>query len=126
VAKTQKTGQKGENHMKVVEMKSSPEKPNPHNVSVRMLYDTEHAQAVHIELKPGEALKKHITPVDVFFYILEGKGVVEIGDEQEEVSRDMLIESPAKVPHRLLNPGDGVFRVLVVKVPRQTESTRLL
>ena len=51
--------------MKVVKMKSSPEKPNPHNVSVRMLYDTEHAQPVHMELKPGEALKKHITPVDV-------------------------------------------------------------
>jgi mannose-6-phosphate isomerase-like protein (cupin superfamily) len=114
------------NKVKVIEMKSSPEKPNPHNVSVRTLYDTEHAQAVHIELKPGEALKKHITPTDVFFYILEGKGIVEIGDEQQEVIRDTLIESPAKVPHRLLNPGDGVFRVLVVKVPRQTESTRLL
>ena len=119
-------GQKGENDMKVIEMKSSPEKPNPHNVSVRMLYDTEHAQAVHIELKPGEALKKHVTPVDVFFYVLEGKGVVEIGDETQEVSRDMLIESPAKLPHRLLNPGDGIFRVLVVKAPRQTEPTRLL
>lgn len=112
--------------MKVTEMKSSPEKPNPHNVSVRMLYDTEHAQAVHIELKPGEALKKHVTPVDVFFYILEGKGVVEIGEETQEVSKDMLIESPAKIPHRLLNPGDEIFRFLVVKVPRQTESTRLL
>lgn len=112
--------------MKVTEMKSSPEKPNPHNVSVRMLYDTEHAQAVHIELKSGEALRKHITPTDVFFYILEGKGVVEIGDEQQEVSRDMLIESPAKIPHRLLNPGKDIFRVLVVKVPRQTESSRLL
>lgn len=112
--------------MKVTEMKSSPEKPNPHNVSVRMLYNTEHAQAVHIELKPGEALKKHITPTDVFFYILEGKGIVEIGDEQQEVSRDMLIESPAKIPHRLLNSGDGIFRVLVVKAPRQTEATRML
>jgi mannose-6-phosphate isomerase-like protein (cupin superfamily) len=112
--------------MKVVEMKSSPEKPNPHNVSVRTLYDTEHAQAVHIELKPGEALKKHITPVDVFFYVLEGKGVAEIGDETKEVSKDMLIESPSKIPHRLMNPGDVIFRVLVVKVPRQDESTRLL
>lgn len=112
--------------MKVTEMKSSPEKPNPHNVSVRMLYNTEHAQAVHIELKPGEALKKHMTPTDVFFYILEGKGIVEIGDEQQEVSRDMLIESPARIPHRLLNPGDGIFRVLVVKAPRQTEATRML
>lgn len=112
--------------MKIVEMKSSPEKPNPHNVSVRMLYDSEHAQAVHIELKPGEALKKHITPVDVFFYVLEGKGVVEIGDEAQEISRDMLIESPAKIPHRLINPGDGIFRVLVVKVPKPVEPTRML
>lgn len=112
--------------MKITEMKSSPEKPNPHNVSVRMLYDTENAQAVHIELKPGEALKKHITPVDVFFYVLEGKGIVEIGDETGEVSRDMLIESPAKIPHRLVNPGNEVFRVLVVKAPRQTEASRLL
>lgn len=112
--------------MRVIDIKSLSEKPNPHNVSVRMLYDTEHAQAVHIELKPGEALKKHITPVDVFFYVLEGKGLVEIGDETQEVSRDMLIESPAKIPHRLINQGDEVFRILVVKVPRPTESTRLL
>lgn len=113
-------------YMKIIDVKSAPEKPNPHKVSVRLLQDTENVQAVHIELKPGEALKKHITPVNVFFYILEGKGVVEIGDEQEEVSRDMLIESPAKIPHRLLNPGNEVFRVLVVKAPRQTEKTRLL
>jgi quercetin dioxygenase-like cupin family protein len=117
---------KGEKEMKVVEMKSSPEKPNPHNVSSRMLYDTEYAQAVHIELKPGESLKKHITPVDVFFYVLEGEGIVEIGEEKQEVSRDTLVESPARIPHRLLNTGDGIFRVLVVKVPRPTESTRLL
>jgi len=102
---------KGDDNMKVVEMESSPEKSNPHNVSVRTLYDTENAQAVHIKLKPGEALKKHITPVDVFFYVLEGKGVVEIGGEKQEVGKDTLIESPAKIPHRLLNPGDGIFRV---------------
>ena len=87
--KTREIQLKGDNNMKVVEMKSLPEKPNPHNVSTRMLYDTEHAQVVHIELKPGEALKKHITPVDVFFYVLEGKGIVEIGDEKQEVSRDI-------------------------------------
>ncbi len=112
--------------MEILDVRSAPEKPNPHNVSVRKLYDTEHAQVMHIELKPGEKMKRHITPVDVFFYVLEGKGSVEIGDETEEVSRDMLIESPAKIPHRLLNEGDSLFRVLVVKVPRQTEETRLL
>jgi len=38
----------------------------------------------------------------------------------------MIIESPAKIPHRLMNESDSTFRFLVVKVPRQTEQTRLL
>ncbi|WP_370867632.1 cupin domain-containing protein [Methanolobus sp.] len=93
---------------------------------MKKLYDTEHAQVTHIELKPGESLKKHSTPVDAFFYVLEGEGIVEIGGEQENASKDMIIESPAKISHRLMNESDSTFRFLVVKVPRQTEQTRLL
>ncbi|MBU1671702.1 MAG: cupin domain-containing protein [Actinobacteria bacterium] len=81
---------------------------------------------MEIKLMPGESLRKHVTPVDVFFYVLEGTGIVEIGDETEQVSRDQLIESPLKVPHRLLNEGGEPFRFLVVKTPRPTESARLL
>lgn len=105
---------------------NEPDRENPHGVSVKKLYDTEHAQVMHIELKPGEKLKKHVTPVDVFFYVLEGDGIVEIGEEQRNVSKDMIIESPAKIPHRLMNEGTGTFRFLVVKVPRQTDQTKLL
>ncbi len=112
--------------MKIVDVKSAPEKPNPHNVNVRLLYDKEHAQAMHIEMKPGERLKWHITPVDVFFFILEGKGIVEIGDESNEVCQEMLIESPARVPHRIINSGEEIFRILVVKTPKPIESTQLL
>lgn len=99
---------------------------NPHNVKVRKLYDNEHGQAVHITLEPGEELKRHVTPVDVFFYVLEGKGVVEIGEEREEAGPDTLINSPAKIPHRWYNKSDEVFRVLVVKLPRPKEATKLL
>ena len=53
---------------------------------------------VHILLKPGESLKRHITPVDVAFYVLEGKGTIEIGDEKAEAGPDTIIESPAQVP----------------------------
>jgi len=112
--------------MKIIDVSSADSHPNPHNVDVKKLYDTEHAQAMHITLQPGQSLKKHITPVDVFFYVLEGKGIVEIGDEKQEVGPDTLIESLAKIPHCLYNESDGVFRVLVVKVPRPTESTKLL
>ena len=99
---------------------------NPHNVDARKIYDNEHGQAVHITLNPGESLKRHITPVDVFFYVLEGTGIVEIGDEKKKVGPDTLIESPAKIVHCWYNESNEILRVLVVKVPRPTESTRIL
>ncbi len=98
----------------------------PHGVEVCKLYDQPDAQVMHITLKPGEALKKHITPVDVFFYVLEGRGIVEIGEEKLEVSRDTLIESPKDIPHCWYNESSEVFRVLVVKTPRPENPTKLL
>ena len=112
--------------MKIVEVKDADILKNPHDVKVSKLYDTEHAQAIHITLEPGESLKRHITPVDVFFYVLEGTGIIEIGEEKKEVVHDTLIDSPAKIPHCWYNNGDKILRILVVKVPRPTESTRLL
>jgi len=103
-----------------------PVSENPHRVDARQVYNSEHAVAVVITLQPGEALKKHITPVDVFFYTLEGTGTVEIGDERETVGAGVLVESPAGIPHRWMNGSAGVFRVLVVKVPRPTTGTKLL
>lgn len=112
--------------MQLIDAIAAPVSPNPHNVKACRLYDTEHAQAIHITLEPGESLKRHITPVDVFFYVLEGKGVVEIGQEKQEVGPDTLIESPARIPHCWSNQSDEVFRVLVVKTPRPSEATKLL
>jgi len=112
--------------MNVVNALTAADSPNPHGVSARELLSTEHAQVVMVTLQPGEGLKLHVTPVDVFFYALEGRGVVEIGGEREEVFSDMLVDSPARIPHRLLNEGDGMFRFLVVKTPRPTTSTRIL
>jgi len=112
--------------MKITEVSKVVSGPNPHHVDARKIYDSPHATAVVITLRPGESLKKHLTPVDVFFYVLEGEGVVEIGDESKTVGKDVLVESPARIPHRWLNESAQVFRVLVVKVPRPTEDTRLL
>jgi len=58
--------------------------------------------------------------------VLEGSGIVEIGGERQTVSRDMLVDSPARIPHRLLNKGDKTFRFLVVKTPKPTSSTKIL
>ncbi|MBC7107670.1 MAG: cupin domain-containing protein [Methanomassiliicoccales archaeon] len=83
--------------MKIVNVVDAKSFQNVHGVEAKKIYDSEHAEVIHMALAPGESLKKHTTPVDVFFYILEGRGVVEIGDEHQKVEKDMLIESPKGV-----------------------------
>jgi mannose-6-phosphate isomerase-like protein (cupin superfamily) len=112
--------------MKITDVAQVASGPNPHHVDARKIYESLYAVAVVITLMPGEALKRHITPVDVFFYVLEGSGVIEIGSEKQTVGKDMLVESPARIPHRWSNESTAVFRVLVVKVPKPTEETKLL
>ena len=99
---------------------------NPHGVDVRRLYESPHALVSHLTLRPGERLLRHVTPVDVFFYVLEGTGTVEVGEEKLEVSRDTLVDSPRDIPHCWYNDGDGVLRVLIVKVPRPASGTKIL
>jgi mannose-6-phosphate isomerase-like protein (cupin superfamily) len=112
--------------MKIVQIKDAKSKPNLHGVDARNISDNESAQVVHITLQPGESLKKHITPVDVVFYVLQGQGVVEIGEESAKVGADTLIESPAKIAHRWLNESQEPLRILVIKAPRPKEATKLL
>ncbi|MHA1150613.1 MAG: cupin domain-containing protein [Promethearchaeota archaeon] len=112
--------------MKITKLNEVNIADTPHKVAVKKLTSFPHATIVHIELKPGEALKKHITPVDVHFYILEGKGSVLIGEEEEIVEKDSLIFSPAKVVHTLSNTFDDLFRFLVIKTPTPTTETKIL
>jgi mannose-6-phosphate isomerase-like protein (cupin superfamily) len=104
--------------VKIVRSLEATEHENKHGVSMRPLHSTEHVTASMLTLQPGEALKLHPTPVDILFYVLEGSGIAEIGDEREPVEKDMLIDCPAQIPHRLVNEGEGVFRFLAIKTPR--------
>ena len=112
--------------MKIVKVSEVQASETPHKVDVRKLYDKDSAQAVHITLQPGEALKPHITPVDVFFFILEGTPEVLVGHEKVQVEVNSLVESPKDIVHCLYNNSDKVVRFLVVKAPKPTTQAKLL
>ena len=112
--------------MKIIKVTETSIKDTPHKVDTRLLYDNDNAQAVHITLQPGETLKPHITPVDVFFYILEGTPTVHIGDKEQIVEVDSLVESPKDIVHYISNNSTKLARVLVVKAPKPQGVTRLL
>ncbi len=92
-------------------------KETPHQVDVREMYNQPDAQAMHITLQSGESLKPHKTPVDVFFYVLEGNPTIHIGDEAIAFPKDTVIESPKDIVHYLSNEAESVARILVVKTP---------
>lgn len=112
--------------MKITKVKEQQVAETPHNVDVRKLYDHDSAQVMHITLQPGESLKPHITPVDVFFYILEGKTDVRVGDETIAVEQDSLVESPKDIVHNLSNSSDSISQILVVKAPKPKSKSKVL
>ena len=113
--------------MKIIRVNDIEIKDTPHKVAVRALYSFESATFVHITLKPGETLKKHITPVDATFFGLEGNGKVQIGDEIQDITKDDLVISPKGIVHRLFNESDAPFKFLVIKTPTPTnQKTKII
>jgi hypothetical protein len=60
--------------MKTIEIKNVPVSSNPHGIETRKFHENEHVQAVHITLKPGEKLKKHILLLMSFFMFWKEQG----------------------------------------------------
>lgn len=112
--------------MKITKYQDQPIKETPHKIDVREMYNKESAQAMLMALKPGESLKPHKTPVDVFFFVVEGKPTIHIGDESEVCEVDTLIESPANIVHYISNESERLARILVVKAPRPVSLTKVL
>jgi quercetin dioxygenase-like cupin family protein len=112
--------------MIVKKLSETPHMKNAHKVDARNLYNTDDAMITVIILKPGERLKRHITPVDVAFYVLDGTGVVEIGEEKAKVSRDTLVESPKDIMHCWYNESDDILKFMIVKAPKPQTKTIFL
>ena len=108
--------------MKTTKYSEQPIKETPHKIDVRVMYDKETAQANIMALKPGESLKPHKTPVDVFFFVLEGNPSIHIGNETEICEKDTLIESPKDIVHYISNNSDKIAKVMVVKAPKPSAS----
>lgn len=94
-----------------------------HNVDAKNLYNKEEVVITVITLKPGQELKKHKTPVDVAFFVLQGKGVVQIGDEKRTVETDTLVESPKDILHCWYNKSREDLKIMVIKAPKPTKKT---
>ena len=62
-------------------------------------------------------LYTHPRPVEEFLYVLKGKGIERVGDEEKEVGPGMAVFIPPEVEHGLRNTGDKMMVLLVVVSP---------
>ncbi len=95
----------------------TPVADNPHGVDVRHLYWNPHVMVSQITLEPGEVVKPHKAPVDVFFYVVEGAPSIEVAGETLTVGTGTLVPSAAGHVHAIRNDSGGRVRFLVVKTP---------
>lgn len=87
-------------------------------VLARAVYSAPEAMIVHIAVQPGGFVAPHATPVDMEFFVIEGRGIFSLGEESVEAGEGTLIPSPKGIPHGMRNLGPGVLRVMAVKNPR--------
>lgn len=85
-------------------------------ITIQKVPHTYETQSVQLTFEAGAVLPLHTTPVDVLFYVIEGTGIVTIGEEKQECQVGTYIESPKDIPHGWENQSDGIFKVLVIKL----------
>ncbi|QSX08499.1 cupin domain-containing protein [Alkalibacter rhizosphaerae] len=103
--------------MKIVRMNEIEGKINMRGVLAKELIDHETTRVMNLIMKPGEAVPAHEVPVDVFFYVVSGKGTIQIGEEKAVVEATDIVLCPPNTIMALWADQDEDFVVLNVKTP---------
>ena len=69
-------------------------------------------------LEPGQSQHAHTHgDQDKFYFVLEGSGAFEVGDEKREAGEGMVVWAPATVTHGVTNTGTTRLVLLVGIAP---------
>ncbi len=112
--------------MKIIKEKDYILLETPPEFEALKLFSNEKAEFLRIKFEKGGFFRKHISPVDVWIYVIEGKGIAEGEDKKEEIVRGDLIFSPAGNPHKIVNTGGGFLEILIVKIPKSEKPVTFL
>jgi mannose-6-phosphate isomerase-like protein (cupin superfamily) len=69
------------------------------------------------EVDLGSCSNRHSHGSEECFYVLSGKGTIEVGEEQVQVAAGSAVLVPANTEHRLVNDGQEVLKVLCCAAP---------
>jgi len=76
----------------------------------------EKVELVVLHLTAGEKMERHANPLDVVFYVLEGSGKLEVGDDSQHLVEGGCVAVAAGDQRRWHNDSESDLRLLVVKI----------
>ena len=93
----------------------------PFQLDGKIMLSRPDLEIIHLTLKPGEVVSKHINDFDVAIYILEGQGKIETGTASAPVSSGMSVEINRGEERGVANTGHVSLKLLIMKL-LQTKS----
>lgn len=90
---------------------------NKYQVSAKTIVDHEHATIKNLVLNPGQRIPEHIVPMDVTFFIIEGKGKITIGEETVKVKPLDVVLCPPNTPMSVKACDHSGMSFLNIKTP---------
>ncbi|MFW5994071.1 MAG: cupin domain-containing protein [Halanaerobiaceae bacterium] len=103
--------------MKVIRMNEIEGSTNKRGVTSKQLHKNEDVKIMNLILRPGDVVPAHSVPVNVFFYIVSGRGTLQIGDDEQVVKATDIVPCPPNTEMSLKADQDEEFNVLNVKTP---------
>ncbi|GAB6098257.1 hypothetical protein JCM16358_01360 [Halanaerocella petrolearia] len=103
--------------MEIIKMDQMEGNKRWEGITVKKILKNDDTQVMNLVLESGDEVPEHSVPVNVFFYIVEGKGTLRIGDDQKVVeTKDIIPCAPNTKMSLKADQGEG-FVVLNVKTP---------
>ncbi|MFA7661718.1 MAG: cupin domain-containing protein [Anaerovoracaceae bacterium] len=103
--------------MQVIKSKDMVGEINMRGVSAVHLINETHTRVTKITMHPGDEVPAHDVPVEVFFFVIQGKGTIQIGEELAIVEAQDLVLCPMNTKMSLRADQGDTFVVLNVKTP---------
>jgi len=79
--------------------------------------DTEHLTTTLAVIQPGGEQRIHNHPPEQVYFILEGSGLMTVGNETQRVGPGDCVFIPADQPHGLKNDGEVTLRYFSAAAP---------
>jgi quercetin dioxygenase-like cupin family protein len=99
---------------------------NPFKLKAIKFHESPQAEVLHLTLDAEEQTVRHIPPVDVLLYILEGEPTVEVGEEKQPVATESYVECPADSIFCMYNETEYKVRFLIIKTSKTDKAPVIL